>query len=169
MNKLLLIFVFLIYSIPIFSSQGDTVLFLNKMEIENKRIVKEIKRNIIDMKNVCNLSAPNDTFLLSFYTINNNLCFTMIAKNRKKISKYEITGKDIHGYTVIKNNYFIICGEENNQIKKTKGDYLSLLLSDILPVIDGFPPCWTFMVENDRIKLKERYIPQGDNYHIKFP
>ena len=151
------------------SSQGDTILYLNKMKIDNKKIVKVIKRNLKDMKDVYNLSAPKDTFLLSLYTINNNLYFTIIAKNRKKISKYEITEKDIHGYTIIKNNYFIICGENNNQIKKVKDDHFSLLLSDILPVIDGFPPCWSFMVDNDRIWLIERYIPKGNNYHIKFP
>ena len=153
----------------IYSSQGDTILYLNKMKIDNKKIVKVIKRNLKDMKDVYNLSAPKDTFLLSLYTINNNLYFTIIAKNRKKISKYEITEKDIHGYTIIKNNYFIICGENNNQIKKVKDDHFSLLLSDILPVIDGFPPCWSFMVDNDRIWLIERYIPKGNNYHIKFP
>jgi CO dehydrogenase/acetyl-CoA synthase gamma subunit (corrinoid Fe-S protein) len=153
----------------IYQSQGDTILYLNKMKIDNKKIVKVIKRNLKDMKDVYNLSAPKDTFLLSLYTINNNLYFTIIAKNRKKISKYEITEKDIHGYTIIKNNYFIICGENNNQIKKVKDDHFSLLLSDILPVIDGFPPCWSFMVDNDRIWLIERYIPKGNNYHIKFP
>ena len=169
MNKSLLFFVFFIYSIPIYSSQGDTVLYLNRMKIDNKKIVKAIKQNLKEMKDVYNLSASNDTFLLSLHTINNNLYFTIIAKNRKKISKYEITEKDIHGYTIIKNNYFIICGENNNQIKKVKDDHFSLLLSDILPVIDGFPPCWSFMVDNDRIWLIERYIPKGNNYHIKFP
>lgn len=55
MNKSLLFFVFLIYSIPIYSSQGDTILYLNKMKIDNKKIVKVIKRNLKDMKDVYNL------------------------------------------------------------------------------------------------------------------
>ena len=169
MNKSLLFFVFFIYSIPIYSSQGDTVLYLNRMKIDNKKIVKAIKQNLKEMKDVYNLSASNDTFLLSLHTINNNLYFTIIAKNRKEISKYEITEKNIHGYAKIKSNIFIICGEKNNQIKKMKDDHFPLLLSDILPVIDGFPPCWIYMVEKDRIRLIERYIPKGNNYHIKFP
>ncbi len=169
MKKLLFIFVSFIYCIPIYSNEDDTILYLNRLKIDNKKIVKEIKRNLKDMKDVYNLSAPNDTFLLAFYTIDNCLYFSVIAKSRKNICKYEITEKDILGYTIIKNNYFIICGENNNQIKKLKENHFSLLLSDVPPVIDGFPPCWTFKIEKNGITLIERYIPKANNYHIKFP
>ena len=53
--------------------------------------------------------------------------------------------------------------------RKKKEDHFSLILSDILPIIDGWPPCWTFRIEKKRIKLVERFIPKGNNYHIKFP
>ncbi len=175
MNKLLFIFVSFIYCIPINANQGDTVLYLNRMQIDNKRIIKEIKRNLKDMKDVYNLSAPNDTFLIFFYTISNYSQFTVIAKGRKNISKYEISEDDIRGYTIIKNDYFIICGKNDIYVKEIKDekekkeDHFSLILSDILPIIDGWPPCWTFRIEKKRIKLVERFIPKGNNYHIKFP
>lgn len=154
----------------IYANQGDTILTLCRMNIVNPKVKKEIKKCIPDLDKIYNNGAPKDTFLISFRNINMTSYFVLIKKNGQKISKYEISEKDILGYCIIKKNIFIICGEDCNQVKRIKNDdKLNLTIYDIPPVFDGYPPLFVFRIDKDRVLLIERFIPKGNSYHIKFP
>ena len=169
---ILLAFICSFYVINIYSynaNQGEMVLPLTKVKLINSQIVKEIKRNLKDIKKEYKITESCDTFLISFYIRNNLPFFAIIAKNGKKISKYEIPENEILGYCLVRNNIFIICGEASNQIKNLRKDEIKLILYDFPPTIDGYPPCWIYRIDSDRIKLVEKYVPKEDNYHVKFP
>lgn len=153
----------------VYADYGDTILSLSRINIVNPKVKKEIKKCIPELKKIYNNCAPNDTFLISFRNINTASYFVLIEKNGRRISKYEITEKDILGYCIIKKNIFIVCGEDCNQVKRIKSGKLNLTIYDIPPVFDGYPPLFVFRIDKDRVQLIERFIPKGNSYHIKFP
>lgn len=153
----------------IYASQGDTILTLYRMKIVNPKVKKEIKKCIPDLMKLYDNCAPNDTFFVSFRNINMVSNFVLIEKNGQRISKYEISEKDILGYCIIKKNIFIVCGDDCNQVKRIKKGKLNLTIYDIPPIFDGYPPLFVFRIDKDRVQLIERFIPKGNSYHIKFP
>ena len=152
-----------------YAAPEDTILTLNRMKIADVRIVHEIEKFLPDIRNTYNITAPSDTFLINFLTFKGCQYFTVIAKNRHKVCKYEIPETEVLGYTIIDKNVFIICGEELIKLKRKKKGKINFQLNDIPPAFDGFPPMWTFKIEKKKITLFERYIPKGNIYHIKFP
>lgn len=169
---MILVFICNFYVINTYSynaNQGEVVLPLTKVKLINNQIIKEIKKNLKDIKEEYKITESCDTFLVNFYNMNTIPFFAVIAKNGKKICKYEISENEVLGYCLVKNNIFIICGEAFNQIKSLKKDEIKLILYDFPPTIDGYPPCWIFKIDSDSIKLVEKYVPKEEHYHVKFP
>lgn len=168
--KILVLITFLCnWCIITFANPGDSILTLNEMNIINPKVIKEIKRNLKEIRKVYHIMSPTDTFLIQFTRIDDIPYFTIIAKNRKDICKYEIPESEFLGYCKIKRNVFIICGDDYNQVRKKKHNKINFVIYDIPPVIDGYPPCWIYRIDIDEIKLVEKYIPKGKGYNIKFP
>ena len=170
MKKNTLILLLCSLSCLVFAESNDTTLLLNRMDIADQYLVKEIKAYLPDIRNVYHITEPRDTFLIWFFSFDESQYFTIIAKARHDICKYEISETDILGYTIIAKNLFIICGEELIKLKRKKNKKeKQIVLKDTFPVFDGYPPMWTFKIENKEITLVERFIPRGNHYFVKFP
>ena len=169
MKKKFLLLLLCLLSMFVYAASSDTTLVLNRMTIADKKVVREIKRNVSEIRNAYNITATSDTFLICFYCLDKTRYFSIIAKNKQKVSKYEIPATEILGYSIIKDDVFIICGEENELLFRKKKDNIEFILYDFPPIFDGYPPCWIFKIEDNTIKLIEKYMPKEKNYHIKFP
>lgn len=168
------IFSILFCNYCIFSSasyEKDSVMIeLNRVEINNKAIVRCIRNSLPDVKNVYGIREKADTFLVSFGKINNNPHFILIAKDKQQLSYWNFLDTTFSGYCTINKSIIIICGEAEDIIQRKGNKKISLVFFDIPPIIDGIPPLWLFEIDKKAVKLKERFIsPQKGCYQIKFP
>ncbi|MBQ9215270.1 MAG: hypothetical protein IJ159_00770 [Prevotella sp.] len=143
---------------------------LEKVEINNKAIVRCIRNSLPDVRNVYGIGEKTDTFLVSFGKIDNVPHFILVAKDNQKLSYWNFFDTTFYGYCVINKSIIIVCGEAENYIKKKGRKKITLKLYNIPPIIDGIPPLWLFEIDKKTVKLKERYVsPRKGSYQIKFP